>query len=582
MRRCAGEEAILATDEEVGQFRKDAGMVASSPTKSATKSGRCTSGVSFLSQVLRREWPLIGIAVGALALRGYQLLDQVPIDDEWHALMQAMTHPIGHILTRFGMSDVSIPIAAYYKMLIATIGLNTWGLRLPFLLFGMATVAGFPLMVRPLVGRPAANALAALLSVSPILIFFSRYARPYAIALFCALGAAIAFRAWWESGRRRWAVAYVVLGVMACWHLMIVAPFVLGSFLLFGAAAIGASGKRIADLKRLVRLGLVTAVALAVLIGPALYVDVGTLLHHAAGPAIRPEHLYRAAVHALGFGEPMLALGIGAFAALGIAVLFRREPQFAAHFAGLAVLQIVGFVVARPLLGDMALVGSRYLLPVMAVILMFASSGIVAAGDSFGRVAACWLRPALVIVVCGSMLWWGPIALIAARPNSWASQYLGLDHNWNSRFYVRNVLRVPEFYRTLALQPPGSIPIVEASSNAFTYYSPLAFYQGTHRQPVLIGMHNGLCGPPTWGEVPYGYSGVSLRTHVFLSDIETMRSRGARYVIFHRDLYRETRNPPTWLNVSVDLRPCITWFRTHFGAPVSEDEDIVVFQLAQD
>src|SRR6185369_1192531 len=135
--------------------------------------GPSADRVSALFRNLRREWPLVGIVIAALVLRGDQLLDQVPIDDEWLALDQAMTKSLGYMLTHFGGADVSIPIAVYYKLLLATVGLTTWELRAPFLLSGLATVVGFPLMVRPFVGRPASNVLAALLATSPILVFYS-------------------------------------------------------------------------------------------------------------------------------------------------------------------------------------------------------------------------------------------------------------------------------------------------------------------------------------------------------------------------------------------------------------------------
>ena len=552
------------------------------PSTSA-HAGPFANRASALRRTIRREWPLVGIVVAALVLRSYQLLDQVPIYDEWYALHAAMTYRISYILTHFGGADVSIPIAVYYKLLLATVGLNTWELRAPFLLFGLATVVGFPLMVRPFVGRPASNVLAALLATSPILVFYSRWARPYAIALFCALGAAIAFRAWWRSGRTRWAVAYVALAAASCWLLLLVAPFVLGSFLLCGAAALRLAGDRIAALKRMVGLGLMTAAVLAVLIGPAIYFDVGSLLLKAGSQVILPEHLYQGVVQALGNGEPVIALGVGALAALGIVVLFRREPQTAGHFTGLAILQVGSFVVARPSAGGWSVVSARYMLPVLAVLLMFAAIGVTVLGDIFGRVAARWLRPSLAALVCCCMLWWSSIPLIVARPNAWASQYLEDSADWYRSSYRRNVRRIPKFYATLASKPPGSTPVVEAAGIELTFLSPLAFYQRVARQPTWIGMHNGLCGPPTFGEVPFQHrTDVNLRTHLFLGDIQGMRRRGVQYVILHRDLYRELRRPPTWVGPSADLQPCIDWLRTQLGAPVFEDGDIVVFELWHD
>jgi hypothetical protein len=402
---------------------------------------------------LRREAHWIGIGLAALALRSHQLLGQVPIDDEWHALLQSMTHRLGYILTHFGTCDVSIPIAAYDKALILTIGLGSWGLRLPFLFFGVATVVGVPLMVRPIVGRPAANVLAALLAVSPILIFFSRFARPYAIALFCAFGAAMAFRAWWDTGRARFAAAYVALAASACWLVIVMAPFVLGSFLLFGAAAVARPGRRRASLGRLARLGAVTALALAVLLGPPLRIDGRSLLSHAGSNPIRLANLWGAAVFSLGSGEAIVAIGLAGLAAIGLLVLCLRELRFAGQLAGLAALQVVGFVVARPSMGELQNVSSRYLLPVMAVTLVLSAVGLVAVCDGFGGVVARRLRPALALVVCAVILWRSPVPLIAPSPNNWASHYLGGTLDAYDHAYVTNVRRVPAFYESLAAEP---------------------------------------------------------------------------------------------------------------------------------
>ena len=540
------------------------------------------SAIATLARVLRREWPLIGIGLAGLALRSHQLLAQVPIDDEWHALSQSMTQRTGHILTHFCESDVSIPLAVYYKALILTIGLTSWGLRLPFLLFGVATVVVFPLMVRPVVGRLTANVFAALLSASPILIFFSRFARPYAIALFCAFGASMAFRTWWDHGGRRWASAYVALAAFACWLSLVFAPFVLGSFLLYLPAAVGSSAPKRAALRRWVRLGFVTLLVLAILIVPPLWFDAASLLLKAKGPAILPSYLYNTAVHALGNGQAALAIGLALLAAIGMVVLLFREPRFTGHLAGLAALQVVGFVAARPVLSNQVNVSSRYLLPVLAVTLLFASVGIVAVCGGLDRAVASWVRPALAVAVCGAMLWWSPVPMIVARPNSWASHYLATTRSWYDRFYARNVRPVPPFYETLALKPPGSAPIVEVPSNALTFSSPLPFYQRIHRQPILIGMHNGAFGPPAPGEVPYGHAGIRLGTNVFVSDIASMRQRGARFVIVHRDLYGETRSPPAWVAPSADMQSCIEWLGTQLGPPVFEDRAIVVFRLSPD
>jgi len=51
-------------------------------------------------------------------------------------------------------------------------------MRAPVLLFGAASVAVFPVLVRGQVGLRVASAFSWLLAVAPLQIYFSRYVRP--------------------------------------------------------------------------------------------------------------------------------------------------------------------------------------------------------------------------------------------------------------------------------------------------------------------------------------------------------------------------------------------------------------------
>ena len=150
----------------------------------------------------------LAVAAGA-AVRLDQIADQIPADDEWHALHAVSTQGYGRIFTHFGASDYSIPLALWDKLLSGTIGLSELGMRAPVLLAGIASLVALPLLLRAHVGRKASLVFAWLFAISPLHVYYSRYARPYGVAFLLASVAAIAFERWRSGGGRRWAVAYV-------------------------------------------------------------------------------------------------------------------------------------------------------------------------------------------------------------------------------------------------------------------------------------------------------------------------------------------------------------------------------------
>ena len=91
-------------------------------------------------------------------------------------------------------------------------GTSEVALRLPSALFGIALVPVAFAIGRRLGGQRAAVALAALVAVHPLLVYYSQEARGYAaVALACAVGfALLPRRARGRSGRVWWALASAV------------------------------------------------------------------------------------------------------------------------------------------------------------------------------------------------------------------------------------------------------------------------------------------------------------------------------------------------------------------------------------
>ena len=529
------------------------------------------------------EWLWWALPVlAAAAVRTYRLPDQMLTGDEWHALHRAIHLPYRELLSTFGLSDHSIALALYFRAAMDTLGLSDPLLRAPFLLCGVLSVFLIPAAVRREAGPFAACTLAWLLALSPVLIFFSRTARPYAMTLLLAWGGALAFLQWWTTGRKRWAVAFWACSVATGYLLVIVLPFVLGSLVF---AVLHMLRRRrpagLPGLRELAWLGFATMAALAALLLPAVLTDFWSL-SGAAGPVTRAGFTAGEGLGALQVlsGDPGAAAGgvLGVLAGLGGVAAFRRAPRLTAFVSTLSALQVAAIYVALPAGTGERMVLARYLLPVLPALLLFAAAGVEAVASVAAPAARRILRVGLAFALVVGLFIAGPGPAALMGPANWVSHQLYVAFWFGQGAYPDIVRRVPDFYESLVPLRPGEVTLVEVPSYIFSLSNPLAHYQSVHRQRTLIGFHNGLCGRLRKGEVPWGRTDIRLRNYVFLADPVGVRRAGATHVVFHRRMSRETAIP-SFIVDEPDLSGCIAAYRFRCGPAVYEDEDVVVFDI---
>ena len=174
----------------------------------------CASRMTESDDALERAGPWLFAAAVALGawLRLDQFTAQVLIDDEWHAVHQLLKLTPSQMWLDFGHADYSIPLGLLYGLEARAFGLTETAMRWPMLVGGLATLVLFPLYVARRLGRATAAVFALLLAISPLLVIYSRMARPYAITLFLAWSAHAAFHRFDAAPRGRIAAgaAYAV------------------------------------------------------------------------------------------------------------------------------------------------------------------------------------------------------------------------------------------------------------------------------------------------------------------------------------------------------------------------------------
>jgi len=525
---------------------------------------------------------LVAIAA-AVWLRIWHIHTQILIDDEWHALHRLMRAGYRDIFLSFGHADYSIPLTLLFNALADTIGLSELRMRFLPLVFGIATVFVVPMALRPwLRGRERA-ALALLLAISPLLVHFSRVARPYALVVPMAFVAVVALWRWWHERRPEWLWLYAPLTVASAWLHPLTLMFTLGAASWFGLDALrrGLTGGGWRDLGKIVAVGGGTLAACAALLLPPLLADPHAMTAKSGVHRLEPQTLLHGWEFFIGTTQPWVVAAVTALALYGGRLLGARDRDFLVHWIYLFVLALGAIVILEPAWIRHGQVLARYTVTGMPLVLALVAIAVVA----LARTTIARLRPARVVAVPLAVLAFGG-GLYMAGPFPWL--YDGVNQFTNSvRYHFRYDLRaevnpytevmnkvvVHDFYDEIA-QADGEWEVVESPWWFETHFSPLTEYQDHHQRRVRIGMMSGLCTDWTWGEVQADHPGhIRLRNFVFLKDLLDGPGPVNRFVVFHRESpFAKPREIP-------DIEPCIDAFRQRYGEPWREIDAAVVFRL---
>ena len=188
---------------------------------------------------LSRSQALIAVSVitlVAVALRYYRIgsdlwLDEItPIVDYVHL-------PVAQVIGSYLRTNNHLLNTLLTKLSIASFGESEWSIRLPAVLFGIATVPLFYWVARLALSRWASVMAAAVLAVSYHHIFFSQNARGYSAALFFALATSgLLIRALSDDKTWRWSL--YVIGMFLGFASLAQTVFVFAGHIVLGLIAL--------------------------------------------------------------------------------------------------------------------------------------------------------------------------------------------------------------------------------------------------------------------------------------------------------------------------------------------------------
>jgi hypothetical protein len=129
------------------------------------------------------------------------------------------------------------------------------------------------------------------------------------------------------------------------------------------------------------------------------------------------------------------------------------------------------------------------------------------------------------------------------------------------------------------------VTLVEVPWFPQIFANPLPRYQLVHRQHTRIGFTRASGDAPAYGQLPFPSPGFHFANFVFVEELLGPDEPRADYLVLHRDMRREYRLEtvptlaPVMDGLQIDIAPLVERCRKRFGAPVREDEWMVVFQL---
>ncbi len=319
------------------------------------------------------------------ALRIWQLPQQIVLQDEWHAVSAAVKQSFGHIATHFQIADNCIPLSLFFKSLLETAGLTEFGLRLLPMVFGILGIVLLPLSVRRLLPDRDYLIFAFLLALSPLLIYYSRFARPYIITAVLSFLAVLFLYRWRREEKTKYLALYLLTGIPATWFNLPVFPVVAAPLVYFFFTSFK-DKPAVPSLKKMRLAGLLFAAGFGLWFFPTLpslqnvtgKMQAGAITWTTIEVSL---HLFT------GSGEFLFVVMFLILFVTGMTELAAKQPEFFGLLLTIFFFHILSIILIKPLMIEAPIVLSRYSIGLFPFWLLAVSAGVGRLGRLLQRKA---------------------------------------------------------------------------------------------------------------------------------------------------------------------------------------------------
>ncbi|NNE07827.1 MAG: hypothetical protein HKN20_04615 [Gemmatimonadetes bacterium] len=478
------------------------------------------------------------LLIAAIALGTFWRLDGVSdaffYGDEYHSLAAAQL-PYSEIVRVFDDRGSHVPLPLLQRFFTGLFGTSVFSYRMVGIVPGILALLVFYPVARRLVGDAPARIATLAMAASPLLVFYSRFARSYSLVVLLGLLLVMLMPRVLSSGERvsRLALpAALIAGAIPWIHLC-------------GIGLVGGIGLaalvRAWQIRRSPRgLGLPLAIfGGAALLTLVLYLPVLDPLRDYIGKV--PEEEQARPLGVLGIADLLAGgrvAGMVLLAALPIAaiLLFARKHPAALWLSGAAFGPVLTLAAMRP--HGMEYAYARYLLPALPFMLMMVAWLLVEALRSNRRTAGAAEWPAVILgaALVAANFMTGPLSPRIHDDGPYSATYISMKE---LPAFDRPFPGTPAFYKTLAEQE-AAVRIIVAPARAHRTLLLYRNYYMQHGKRTVLGR---LGSEERILDGPY----------IDLDGIRPGEENGADYLILHMNVAWEAND--YWKFVYEDAWP---------------------------
>ncbi|MPV86780.1 glycosyltransferase family protein [Ostreibacterium oceani] len=521
-------------------------------------------------------------------LRLDQFTQQILIDDEWHAIFRIEELSIRQLYRNFGYADHSIPMTIYYALLAKLTTVNETLMRLPGMIISIAFIGAAFIYLKT--KSPVIALLTALfIACSPLLITYSRIARPYAFVIPFAWVALAAFTYYWEQAKSQRQIVmsiccYSLFAATAIWALPVIGPFVIAPFIYYATANLCRDKSQLlTHCWRLCNIGIPFSLLTLVLILPPL-IGSFDLLSAKGGRDLPTLETYQQVVYVwLGNSHTLVTTGTLLLALIGLPATLTQFPIVRSALLG-ALLILLSIYLSKPAWVFNELTFGRYLMAILPLLFLCASVGAYRTINFLARLRHSALNklkklnkktppnthekqrakkkniltqgitlPLIAIISVGLLngqIYQHSILPAFKQPNNsnTASAYYYFSPNPERNLVQQTIQALPTLTLPQAIKnnPKYNGNLVLAPFYFRSDYWAGPRYEAALSQPVLPGFTNGLCNPDTViGELSaHPKRNLHFDNFVQLSQENDWINKDIRLFIWQKPAMRPTRSHP--------------------------------------
>jgi hypothetical protein len=493
------------------------------------------------------RWGSLAFVLLGVWFRLWELGQQPVLGDEMHALKSAaaVTATLMSILAEKGFPDVSIPLALWHYLLLNTAGLSEWGMRLPMLASGVLFLLLLHRFLHQRLGEGSAFIATGLASLSPLLIMFSRFARPYMPLVLLSLLALHCWLRHLEGKSFAW-VGAILVTTMAAALTPICLP-ALGSLAVTAAALRYNQNRRAsksqspAEALKRARWSHLAILAVFVVIFAFALGQTWHLGSHALdlAKAVDERGLEinwpNVGMHLVGTTHRWVVFTMTGLTIIGASLTWLRARSFALVLTVMMMAQVLT-IITMVQWGDRTFSIVRYCMVLIPGLLAWAAVGLdgiarLIRGQLMRRVSQNYVRLGFTGITLLLLTSQGPLPGIFRAHNSFTNFWPTTVRPPHSNGSEKGPAW-PRFYNAL-VEFPGELTILEAPTVSMSRGSvmPYASYQLAHGRRVLLMNGRG----------PFRHENMEMQSTIVPERRDKMHLGDASILVLHKDLEGERK-----------------------------------------